>query len=292
MSRGVKILFGNKLLNLLIVLVSAVVVTGGAYFVVRKSQDNGSQQPQNFEVDFKETGNVVSGCTLIYEKPGNPALSVELAFGEYSEGDIEGNLYCGQQVAIEGQILGKENELPTKVKVLKLTKIGETDETQFCCVPSEEILPDSDSEDEGFVTYRNDKYKYEIKWRQGWKKQGENEPPYPPPPAGMTFSRMFSNDPPEVCDYSILVFDGASSFDGEIEFLKNDDKYRSISKTIANKKVMAFIVNNDYQHVENYYFSHKDVAYRMVYNFIKTDRTERECLPVFEKMVDSFKFLD
>jgi len=287
-----KILFGNKLLNLLIVLVSAVVATGGIYFGVRRFQDNGSQEPQDFEVDFRETGNIVSGCILIYEKPGNPALSVKLAFREYSEGDLEGNLYCGQQVSIEGQILEREDELPTKVKVLKLTKTGETDETQVCCIPSEEILPDPDPEYEGFVTYRNDKYKYEIRWRQEWKKQSENEPPYPAPPAGMTFSRNFSNDPPEFCGYSILVFDGANSFDGEMEVLKNDDKYRRIGKTIANIKGVAFIVNNDYQHVENYYFSHNDAAYRMGYNFIKTDRTERECLPVFEKMVDSFKFLD
>lgn len=155
-----------------------------------------------------------------------------------------------------------------------------------------EIPPESDLDYSEFLTYRNPKYNYEIKWRQQWHKQADNEPPYPPPPASMTFSRKFSTNPPEICDYSILAFDGADNFNAEIESLKKDSTHTQSTKTIAGQKATAFLINNDFQRVETYYFTHKDAAFRMGYNFIKTSRTQQECLPTFEKMTQSFKFLD
>ncbi len=65
------------------------------------------------EPDFIETGNIVSGSAngwkLIYEKPGAPALSAELAFTEKSICDSDGKtVSCdpfwnvGDRVKIEG----------------------------------------------------------------------------------------------------------------------------------------------------------------------------------------------
>ena len=254
------------------------------------------------ESAFSQSGNITNGCHIVYEKPGNPAIDVELVFKinsqcNYGAGNkdclyTDGDLYCGQRAKIDGKILEFKDGLPSKVEITTLTAEKTDDKSAVCCSPR---WDERDPDYLGFVSYVNPKFNYEIKWRQEWHKQGDNEPPYPPPPASMTFSRKFSTDDtaPEICDFSILAFDGSNSFDGEIESQIDEPGFKQRSFNFGNSLTgTLFMTDNDYQKVKTIYFRHHNAAFRMGYNMIKTDRTLQECLPTFEKMIDSFRFND
>jgi len=251
---------------------------------------------------FSQSGNVTDGCHIVYEKPGNPAIDVELVFKinsqcNYGAGNkdclyTDGDLYCGQKVKIDGKILESKEDLPSKVQVATLKAEKPDDKSTICCSPR---WDERDPDYLGFVSYVNPKFNYEIKWRQEWRKQGDNEPPYPPPPASMSFSRKFSTDDtsPEICDFSILAFDGADSFDGELESRINEPEFKQRGFNFGNSlSGSLFMIDNDFQKVKTIYFKHHNAAFRMGYNITKTERTMQECLPTFEKMIDSFRFND
>jgi hypothetical protein len=251
-----------------------------------------------------QIGTMTSDCHMIYETPGNPANSIELVFKLESQCDYgsgkqnclytEGNFYCGQQATLEGTRLEPEGEGPGKIAVKTLIGTTPTDTADKCCIPQGERDPDY----LGFVSYGNPKFFYRIQWKQEWRKQGDNEPPYPPPPYSMSFSRKFSEktDPPEICDFSILASEYADGFDAEIAGGYDDEP------DIDHKRLYVFGVDgvigelfskdNDFQIVKTIYFKHNKSSFRMGYNLIKTARTLEECVPTFEKMIQSFQFLD
>jgi hypothetical protein len=251
-----------------------------------------------------QTGTITSDCHMIYETPGNPANSIELVFKlgslcDYGSGKqnclyTEGNFYCGQEASLEGKTLESENNGVQKVAVQTLTSLSTVDTSEKCCIPQGERDPDY----LGFVSYSNPKFLYRIQWKQEWRKQGDNEPPYPPPPYSMSFSRKFSEktDPPEICDFSILASEYADGFDGEIAGGYDDEP------DIDHKRLYVFGVDsvigelfskdNDFQIVKTIYFKHNGSSFRMGYNTVKTARTLEECVPTFEKMIQSFQFLD
>ena len=71
---------------------------------------------------------------------------------------------------------------------------------------TQQVGMEKENLDDQWLTYTNDSYQYEIKYHRDWHKQEENEPPYPPPPAGMNFSRRWL-EPLEVCDFQISSSD-------------------------------------------------------------------------------------
>ncbi len=95
------------------------------------SESPTAEPQQALEVNFTETGNVLNwdsqtesyteDWTLLYEKPGNPAISVKLVFDENSLCDGEvcdtSKLNNGDRVKVEGNRSGGE------VTVISLTKL-------------------------------------------------------------------------------------------------------------------------------------------------------------------------
>ena len=94
-----------------------------------------TSSPQILPINFTETGNLVnydsqtesnvSDWTLLYEKPGNPAISAKLAFSEASLCDLgEGPVSCDKSKLTNGdraKVEGNNNN--GVVTVIKLTKL-------------------------------------------------------------------------------------------------------------------------------------------------------------------------
>lgn len=152
------------------------------------------------------------------------------------------------------------------------------------------ITPGQEQElNEEWLAYTNDKYAYEIKYHQDWYKQGENEPPYPPPPAGINFSRKWEN-PLEICDFQISSSDIVDNFDGEAQSLSQDPSYQQSTVSIAGEEATKFSLSNEAQLVESYYFKHNNNAYILGFNILRGDNFNT-CQQVFEQMLVSFRFL-
>lgn len=142
----------NKLQNekvaisIIIIVILAVIVVGvvyGAYLSFNQKPVSlpatSSTQPtvalKTLEINFTETGNILNwdsqtesyteDWTLLYEKPGNPAISVKLVFNEASLCDLgEGEKVCdksefnnGDRAKVEG------NRNNGEVTVINLTKL-------------------------------------------------------------------------------------------------------------------------------------------------------------------------
>lgn len=176
-------------------------------------------------------------------------------------------------VLVAGFFLFKKNLLPENISPEFSPPAGEKEETF----------------DDQWLIYTNDKYQYEIKYHLDWKKQGENEPPYPPPPAGMNFSRKWL-EPLEVCDFQISSSDLEDNFQGEIESLSQDSEREITQATIGGEKATKFTFSNETQLVENYYFTHNGNAFNLGFNILRGEHFNT-CQQVFEKMITSFKFL-
>lgn len=152
------------------------------------------------------------------------------------------------------------------------------------------ITPSQEQElAEGWLTYTNDKYAYEIKYHQDWYKQGENEPPYPPPPEGMNFSRKWEN-PLEICDFQISTSENEADFDGQAQSLAQDSTYQQTATNIAGEDATKFSLSNESQLVESYYFKHNGAAYILGFNILRGNNFNT-CQQVFEQMLASFRFL-
>ena len=134
--------------------------------------------------------------------------------------------------------------------------------------------------------YENKKYGYKIAWHTDWHKQNDNEPPYPPPPAGMNFSRHFGEG--NVCDFEILS-GNKDDFKAEMES-RSDKEYEKSESSIGGEKAVKFTLKNKIQLVEVYYFDHGKNSYRLGFNIFNKGKEGSICLDVFRKMIKSFKF--
>lgn len=153
-----------------------------------------------------------------------------------------------------------------------------------------QITPSQEQElNNEWLTYTNDKYAYEIKYHQDWYKQGENEPPYPPPPEGMNFSRKWEN-PLEICDFQISTSENETDFDGQAQSLSQDSTYQKTTTNIAGEDATKFSISNETQLVESYYFKHNGSAYILGFNILRGNNFNT-CQQVFEQMLASFRFL-
>ena len=140
-----------------------------------------------------------------------------------------------------------------------------------------------------WLTYENKKFDYKINWHIDWHKQDENEPPYPPPPVGINFGRRFDNG--DSCDFGIMSSTSKDNFQGEIENLQRDKKYKVASSKIDQVETLEFFYQSDKQLVKSYYFTDNNNAYRMGFNINAQGSNSQLCLNVFKKMVNSFEFI-
>lgn len=140
--------FPNKkgTVPIIIIAISAVVVAGigyGAYHFFSQKPTSlpvgpsalPNVAPKTLEINFSETGNLLNwdsqtetyteNWTLLYEKPGNPAISVDLVFNEASFCDLgeekklcdKSKLNNGDRAQVEGNKNNKE------VMVINLKKL-------------------------------------------------------------------------------------------------------------------------------------------------------------------------
>jgi hypothetical protein len=148
MNKHIKKLHAQKGLVPIIVVVLVVVAIVAGYGVYRyfgldsaspTANPSVSEQPAArqgaLEINFTETGNILNWnaqtesymeeWTLLYEKPGNPAISVKLVFNDDSLCDLgEGESVCdkaklsnGDRAKVEGNMKNGE------VTVVNLTKL-------------------------------------------------------------------------------------------------------------------------------------------------------------------------
>jgi hypothetical protein len=289
----------SLILGITITAAGVVAWRSGALSSYLHSLQKGDQGGQT----ASRTGNITSDCHMIYETPGNPANAIELVFklgskcdyggGEQNCLSTEGDFYCGQNVRLDGENLETDSDGVQKVAVKTLTAVAPADSLDICCTPQGEKDPDY----KGFVSYRNPKFNYQIQWSQEWHKQGDNEPPYPPPPYTMNFSRRFSlnENPPEICDFEIFASEDANAFNGEIkDEISEAGIEHNAAYTFGVDGITGdlFTQDTDFQKVISIYFRHSTFSFRMGYNLTKTDQTLRECVPTFDKMIQSFQFLD
>jgi len=142
----------NKLKNqkstvLIIAVIVLVAIIGGAAYIGRKptapsvekgleSTSESSPKPP-LEVNFSETGNTLNWdsqtesytdeWTLLYEKPGNPAIAVKLKFDENSICNTgAGDEACDKNKLNNGDMAQvKGNKTGDTVTVIKLEKLDD-----------------------------------------------------------------------------------------------------------------------------------------------------------------------
>ncbi len=155
--------------------------------------------------------------------------------------------------------------------------------------PTSSPIPTSEAHtDSGWPVYTNDKYGYTINYHPDWHKQENNEPPYPPPPNTMNFSRKW-NEPLATCDFEIFSSNTTDGFAGEIDSLSQNPQYAKTSDTIASTPATKFTHQSPTQLVETYYFQKDPNSYRLGYNIGRGDHFDL-CLQTFTQMIASFKF--
>ncbi|OGV89217.1 hypothetical protein A2Z41_03860 [Microgenomates group bacterium RBG_19FT_COMBO_39_10] len=154
---------------------------------------------------------------------------------------------------------------------------------------TQQVGMEKENLDDQWLTYTNDSYQYEIKYHRDWHKQEENEPPYPPPPAGMNFSRRWL-EPLEVCDFQISSSDIVDNFEGEIESLSQDTNKQMSQAVIAGQKATKFVSSTENQLVESYYLTYKRNSFSLGFNILRGEHFNT-CQQVFNQMIASFKLL-
>jgi len=132
-------------ISITIIAILAMIVIGGGYGVYQAFKPKSTSlpvipsgqptaAPKILKVNFTETGNILNWDSqtesyledwiLLYEKPGNPAISVNLVFNEASFCDLsEGRKVCDKSKLNNGdraKIEGNKNN--GEVTVINLTK--------------------------------------------------------------------------------------------------------------------------------------------------------------------------
>ena len=139
-----------------------------------------------------------------------------------------------------------------------------------------------------WLTYQNPKFNYEIKYHPDFHAQQNNEPPYPPPPTGMSFSRTWDNQ--EWCSYEILVFTDTDGFGGEIESIRKEGKDIESQATIDGVSAIVFDTMGGEAISRTYYLDKDSKHFRMGYNYKVAGKYSQDCADIVTKMPSSFKF--
>ena len=141
---------------------------------------------------------------------------------------------------------------------------------------------------DGWLTYENPTYHYKISYPPQFHAQGKNEPPYPPPPTGMSFTKKWDNG--EWCDFAILVAPGVNGFEAEIESIRKEAKEVETTTTLAGLPTSIFDAQGGDAINKTYYLTKGTTQYRFGYNYRPAAKYSQECADVVTKMVSSFKF--
>ncbi len=143
--------------------------------------------------------------------------------------------------------------------------------------------------DKDWLEYVNDKFAYKLKYHQDWHKQEDNEPPYPPPPFTMTFSRKFP-DGKEWCDFQISLSEGKDSHSGEIESIRSTGQDKESSETIGMINAIKFQSSKGSSSETIYYLNHGNNAIRIGYSFLTNGANQTYCEEIMKKMLTSIEF--
>ena len=142
---------------------------------------------------------------------------------------------------------------------------------------------------ESWKTYNNPTYHYSIKYHPDWHAQEENEPPYPPPPVGMSFSRRW-NETGESCDFSIMSSNIADNFDGEIENIRQQKERQETTANINGVTAIQFSQSSGDSTTKTFYLTRNNISYRIGYNYSHNKAHQDLCFEVLEKMISTFQF--
>ena len=142
---------------------------------------------------------------------------------------------------------------------------------------------------DNWLTYENTTYHYQIRYHPQFHAQGKNEPPYPPPPTGMSFSRRWENN--EWCDFGIMASTDADGFKGEIDNIRQQGSEVESQATIAGVSTIVFDAQGGDAINRSYYLTRDGAHFRFGYNYRPAAKYSQECADVVIKMVSSFKFL-
>jgi hypothetical protein len=157
-------------------------------------------------------------------------------------------------------------------------KIGQPSKTS-----EESKIPDD------WLTYENSTYHYQINYPSDFHAQGENEPPYPAPPAGKSFSYRWDNN--EYCDFGILVATDADGYSGEIENIRQQGNDVESQGTVDGVPAIIFDAMGGDAISRSYYLTKDNVHFRFGYNYRIAAKYSQDCADIVSLMVSSFKFV-
>ncbi len=152
--------------------------------------------------------------------------------------------------------------------------------------------PDSEEQSSEIPTewplYKNPVYLYQIRYHPDFHVQGDNEPPYPPPPAGMSFTKKWDNG--EHCDFLILTTLDDNA--GEIESLRQGGSDVEHQTTVSGIDAIYFDHQGGEAIDRSYYLDHKGIYYRFGYNYRPAAKYSQDCADIVSKMVASFEITE
>jgi len=140
-----------------------------------------------------------------------------------------------------------------------------------------------------WLTYQNKTYSYQISYPPNFHAQGDNEPPYPPPPVSKAFTFKYDNG--EWCDFTILASTNIEGFRGEIASIREEGKETESLVPLAEVTAIVFDAQGGDAINRSYYLDQNNPRLRMGYNYRPAGKYSQECANIVSKMVSSFSFL-
>jgi len=140
---------------------------------------------------------------------------------------------------------------------------------------------------DNWLIYRNPVHNYEIKYPPEFHAQTADEPPYPPPPTGMSFSRNWDNS--NWCNLEIITFTDADGFKGEINNLRQRKEDIESQAVIGGVSATVFDTQDSEAIHRSYYFDKETRHFRLGYNYNIAGKYSQDCTEIISRMIASFK---
>ncbi len=142
---------------------------------------------------------------------------------------------------------------------------------------------------ENWLVYQNETYSYQISYPPTFHAQGDNEPPYPPPPVSKAFTLRYDNG--EWCDFTIFASTNIEGFKGEISSIREQGKDTESLVPVAGVNAIVFDAQGGDAIDRSYYIDQNNPHLRMGYNYRPAGKYSQECADTVSKMISSFKLL-
>ena len=140
-----------------------------------------------------------------------------------------------------------------------------------------------------WLVYQNKTYSYQISYPPNFHAQGDNEPPYPPPPVSKSFTLKYDNG--EWCDFAILASTDIEGFRGEIANIRQQGKDTESLTTLAGVTAFVFDAQGGDAINRSYYLDQNNPRLRMGYNYRPAGKYSQDCANIVSKMISSLRFL-